>query len=343
MPASVKQVLDIARAEIGVKEYPAKSNRVKYSEAYGMIDAWCMMFIWWLFREAGAPELFYGSNKTASCPTFARWAKARGELVTSDYEPGDIVLFSFSSKYPFQHVGICESVTMASITTIDGNTSLTSQDNGGAVMRRTRSVKTVVGAYRPAYAEEKKSDTEGPVYIVKAGDTLSGIAKTHNTTVTTLVALNGISDPNRIVVGQVLKIPPEAKTQPPDPAAGLYAADIKPASTLNIRQGPGTHYLSVGSLFCGETIQVTGQTGDWYTVKHNGKTGYCAVKYLARAQTLKGTAKLGLFIRSGPGIAHKDIGAIPYGATVTAWGLSGGWFRVKRGDVVGYAYADYLE
>lgn len=44
-------------------------------------------------------------------------------------------------------------------------------------------------------------------YIVKAGDTLSGIAKTHGTTVAALVAANGIKDKNFIYIGQVIKIP----------------------------------------------------------------------------------------------------------------------------------------
>ena len=44
-------------------------------------------------------------------------------------------------------------------------------------------------------------------YTVQAGDTLSGIAEEYGTTVNTLVALNGISNPNLIYVGQVLKIP----------------------------------------------------------------------------------------------------------------------------------------
>lgn len=44
-------------------------------------------------------------------------------------------------------------------------------------------------------------------YTVKSGDTLSGIAAAKNTTVSALVALNGISDPDKIYVGQVLKIP----------------------------------------------------------------------------------------------------------------------------------------
>ena len=44
-------------------------------------------------------------------------------------------------------------------------------------------------------------------YTVQSGNTLSGIAEEYGTTVNTLVALNGISNPNLIYVGQVLKIP----------------------------------------------------------------------------------------------------------------------------------------
>ena len=40
---------------------------------------------------------------------------------------------------------------------------------------------------------------------VKKGDTLTGIAKKHNTTVNELVKLNGIKDPNKIYVGEKFK------------------------------------------------------------------------------------------------------------------------------------------
>lgn len=43
-------------------------------------------------------------------------------------------------------------------------------------------------------------------YTVKKGDTLSQIAVTYNTTVSELVKLNNIADPNFIVIGQVLKL-----------------------------------------------------------------------------------------------------------------------------------------
>ena len=44
-------------------------------------------------------------------------------------------------------------------------------------------------------------------YVVKPGDTLSGIATRYHTTVSTLAALNHISDPSKLRVGQVLLIP----------------------------------------------------------------------------------------------------------------------------------------
>ena len=44
-------------------------------------------------------------------------------------------------------------------------------------------------------------------YTVKAGDTLSDIAKKYGTTYQELARINGIADPNKIRVGQVLKLP----------------------------------------------------------------------------------------------------------------------------------------
>jgi lysophospholipase L1-like esterase len=47
-------------------------------------------------------------------------------------------------------------------------------------------------------------------HVVQKGDTLSKIAKRYGTTVGRLVALNGIANPNVIVVGRRLRLPPTA-------------------------------------------------------------------------------------------------------------------------------------
>jgi LysM repeat protein len=49
--------------------------------------------------------------------------------------------------------------------------------------------------------------TSGATYKVKSGDTLSAIAARFGTTVRVLVDLNRISDPSRIRIGQILRLP----------------------------------------------------------------------------------------------------------------------------------------
>ena len=44
-------------------------------------------------------------------------------------------------------------------------------------------------------------------YVVRSGDTLSGIALSLDVSMADLIALNGITDPNKIKPGQVLKLP----------------------------------------------------------------------------------------------------------------------------------------
>lgn len=48
---------------------------------------------------------------------------------------------------------------------------------------------------------------DASTYTVRSGDTLSALATRFGTTVAALAALNGITDPNKIFVGQVLKLP----------------------------------------------------------------------------------------------------------------------------------------
>jgi LysM repeat protein len=53
-----------------------------------------------------------------------------------------------------------------------------------------------------------------PIVVVRPGQTLSGIALEHGVSVEQLAAANGISDPNRIYVGQRLKLVPSVPAAP---------------------------------------------------------------------------------------------------------------------------------
>jgi len=180
MSNQISKLLSVAREELGTKESPAGSNTVKYNTEYygravkGADYPWCMAFVWWCFKEAGLSPMFYGGKKTASCATLLDYAKKNGQFVEPcDLRQGDVVLFKFSTNArAANHVGIVRFAYADSdvIVAYEGNTSVTSDDNGGAVMERTRNYKQIVGGYRPKYEEDEMA-TIVKTLALKSGKT----------------------------------------------------------------------------------------------------------------------------------------------------------------------------
>ena len=155
---TAKKIIAMAASQIGIKEQPANSNKVKYNtEYYGRVVSgsaypWCCTFVWWVFKACGASELFYGGKKTAYCPTVENYYKQQGRWYQTG-NPGDMVLFDFSKKGIAEHIGIVEKVNSdGSYTTIEGNTGSGNDANGGAVMRRIRNKSSIRGFARPDYS-----------------------------------------------------------------------------------------------------------------------------------------------------------------------------------------------
>ena len=148
-----EDVLTIAKAEIGYTEIPADSNRTKYGRWFGLNgQPWCMMFIMWCFFEAGGYEM--PPIHTASCGSLMRAAQQEGQWVTGNYQPGDVVIFDFpNTQYKTDHCGIVWQAMEGELLTIEGNTSVDNDSNGGEVMARVRPVAHVLGAWRPDWKE----------------------------------------------------------------------------------------------------------------------------------------------------------------------------------------------
>lgn len=143
-----------ARAELGTCEVPANSNNVKYNTWFyghnvsGSKYPWCMAFVSWLFR--GEQSL---CKKTASCVDALSWFEKKGQIVTKP-EIGDLAFFKFNTNNRrTNHVGVVARLDFDGILFIEGNTSVTSDDNGGKVMYRKRKTTNVVAFARPAYDE----------------------------------------------------------------------------------------------------------------------------------------------------------------------------------------------
>ena len=165
MGTSANHMLELARGELGTKESPAGSNNVKYNQSYygrsvsGSDYAWCAVFIWWLFQQAGAPELYFDGSKTAYVPTLINWAGKKG-LRVDDPQPGDLICFDFNANQKADHIGIREGWDGQYVTTIDGNTGTTNEANGGCVMRRRRHKKYILAVIRPRYEEDMMTQNQ---------------------------------------------------------------------------------------------------------------------------------------------------------------------------------------
>ena len=174
---TAKQIIDIAKKELGTKEYPPNSNNVKYNTWYyghevsGAAYPWCCVFISWLFKaEQGL------CKKTASCENLLSWFESKGQIVKTP-EAGDIVFFKYSTNgRRTNHVGLVVSANGNVINTIEGNTSNSakgSQDNGGIVAQRNR-YNNIVAYARPKYQSSPTALPERKTVEEIAAEVIAG-------------------------------------------------------------------------------------------------------------------------------------------------------------------------
>lgn len=117
-----------------------------------------------------------------------------------DFKVGDRVMFTgclhYTSSYPSATAKACKA-GLAKVTLTEPNNP------------HPYHLIAVEGKGSTVYGWVNAADVKAvdKVYTVVKGDTLTKIAKEYGTTVAKLVELNGIKDPNLILVGQLIKLP----------------------------------------------------------------------------------------------------------------------------------------
>lgn len=189
--SAVNDLIAKAKSQIGTKENPSGSNKVKYNTEYygravsGSSYPWCCVFIWWLFKECNASGLFYGGKKTASCTTLMNYYKAKGQFSKTP-KVGSLVFFQFDNDPASEHIGIVIKVNSGSIVTIEGNTAVGNDSNGGEVMERTRYPSQILG-YADPYSKPKGGSSKVTISL----DTLRYGSKNDNVKALQIL-LNGL-------------------------------------------------------------------------------------------------------------------------------------------------------
>ena len=169
-------MLAMARSQVGVTEQPAGSNQVPYWDWYGgNYGSWCACFVSWCCEMAGYPMCAIDSGKgfilvsNGTGHSYQYFEQAQEAQSTVNLQPGDVVLFSWYSwefwdGMPIitdpewygwvagDHTGIVASPPDGNgyFCAVEGNTSQSSWDNGGAVLERCdRHISQVCGWWRP--------------------------------------------------------------------------------------------------------------------------------------------------------------------------------------------------
>lgn len=142
----MNEIIRIAEKEIGQGEKPLNTNKTKYGKWFGFDGvAWCGMFVSWCYAQAGFPLPKIGFPKGfAGCQTAVAYFK-KNNMITINPVEGDIVFFDWNNDGRFDHVGLFKKwIDKDNFETIEGNTAIGNDSNGGQVMTRKRIKKNAI-------------------------------------------------------------------------------------------------------------------------------------------------------------------------------------------------------
>lgn len=159
------QIINKAASFLGTKEEPEGSCNVIFNTDYygeevsDCMCAWCVVFLWDVFRMCGLSELFCDGMRTNECKKVLEWGKARGLLVPKEEgRYGDIVLFCWNEENRPEHMGlILEKKEDGSYTTIEGNTRPEPESRERAVLKKNRKIEDIHSIIRPEYRTRRET------------------------------------------------------------------------------------------------------------------------------------------------------------------------------------------
>lgn len=127
----------LALSQLGVEESPPYSNRQKFGVWMGFNGVpWCAIFQSWVLAHAGNTSGYRFASTAAS----VSWARRRSRLIPPDQaRPGDVFVHLYTSS--LGHTGMAtERPANNEPVTVEGNTSMEDDRDGGSVMLRRRSL-----------------------------------------------------------------------------------------------------------------------------------------------------------------------------------------------------------
>ena len=131
---------------------------------------------------------------------------------------------------------------------------------------------------------------------------------------------------------------------------------VNVSTSLNVRSGPGTTYRIIGQLKNGQSVTITGESGNFFAINFNGITGYVSKDYISVGSSGTSSSngnsssnKTGIVIasalnvRSGASTSNSIIGTLIRGSSVTITGESGNFYKINYNGQSAYVSKDYVQ
>ena len=145
-----------------------------------------------------------------------------------------------------------------------------------AVLVAVLAIVLLVNAVLPmtVMGSSKKNSGDYQYYVIKSGDTLTRIAKTHGVTVSDIMTANNLSDADRIISGKVIKIPLTEES-----SASTWSSS---RLSLNLVDVNVKDALSAIARNAGYTIIFVGDATTTLTVNLEQMSALKAIDYVTR-------------------------------------------------------------
>lgn len=146
----------------------------------------------------------------------------------------------------------------------------------------------------------------------------------------------------------------------PQAQAATYPYDATTNDKVNMRRSASSSSVVLERLEKGQTVTVLGESGSYYKVSFNDRTGYVMKQYVGDPGASQSTAtntspagnvsgypyqtttKDGVNLRRSASSSAVILARIPKGAEITVEGEKGSYLKVRYEETSGYAMAEYI-
>lgn len=159
------------------------------------------------------------------------------------------------------------------------------------------------------------------------------------------------------VVFNLNQLPAEQIPPPPPPKIGVVREE-----GVNLRDGPGTNYVSMAKMGLGQELTLVERFEGWFLVEYGQSYGWVTTDFLnivpgviervPVAQTVPdpnpplvgAVLENNVNIRKGPGSAYERVGSVSAGASVSLLARHKDWWRVQLGNgTKAWIFSDLLK